>query len=210
MSSHFRPAEAQDLGRFSSKPEKVKLIYPADVWPGIGAPVLLNRDGGSWQLGAFGLVPYWAEPPLARSTFVARSETAGEKHSFRNAWTRRQFCIIPARCIFEPCHESGREVPWQIERADGAPFGIAGLWEHRPGDEGVTRWSFSMLTINADGHLLMNRFHRPGEEKRSVVILPPNRYEDWLSARTEHEARALLQPFDAVQMNAFTTQESMF
>jgi hypothetical protein len=37
--------------------------------------------------------------------------------------------------------------------------------------------SFSMLTINADQHPLMKRFHKPGEEKRMPLILEPQ-YHD--------------------------------
>lgn len=28
----------------------------------------------------------------------------------------------------------------------------------------------------------MNQFHKPADEKRMFVILPPNRYDDWLYA----------------------------
>ena len=31
--------------------------------------------------------------------------------------------------------------------------------------------SFTMLTINADAHPLMRRFHRPDDEKRMLVLL---------------------------------------
>ena len=43
-----------------------------------------------------------------------------------------------------------------------------------------------MLTINADDHPLMRLFHKPTDEKRMVVILPPERYQDWLEAPAEH------------------------
>lgn len=39
-----------------------------------------------------------------------------------------------------------------------------------------------MLTINATEHALMRDFHKPADEKRMVVILPPERYQDWLVA----------------------------
>jgi hypothetical protein len=35
-----------------------------------------------------------------------------------------------------------------------------------------------MLTINADDHALMRNFHKPQDEKRMIVILPPDRYDD--------------------------------
>lgn len=40
--------------------------------------------------------------------------------------------------------------------------------------------SFSMLTISADGHPLMQRFHKPDDEKRMVMILDPDEYQGWL------------------------------
>ncbi|WP_051244661.1 hypothetical protein [Azohydromonas australica] len=58
-----------------------------------------------------------------------------------------------------------------------------------------------MLTINADEHPLMRRFHKLGDEKRSVVIVPPERWQNWLYA-DERQARALLQPFDPKQFTA--------
>ena len=43
-----------------------------------------------------------------------------------------------------------------------------------------------MLTINADDHALMNHFHKPTDEKRMVVIVPPEQYQEWLNAPLEH------------------------
>ena len=39
-----------------------------------------------------------------------------------------------------------------------------------------------MLTLKADGHELMCQFHKPVDEKRMVVILPPDSYDHWLKA----------------------------
>jgi len=39
-----------------------------------------------------------------------------------------------------------------------------------------------MLTINADGNDLMCQFRKPVDEKRMVVILPPDSYDHWLKA----------------------------
>jgi len=50
-----------------------------------------------------------------------------------------------------------------------------------------------MLTIN-DDHLVMRRFHKPGVEKRSVVIVQPGDCDDWLSCRSTGEARSMLRP----------------
>ena len=45
--------------------------------------------------------------------------------------------------------------------------------------------SMTMLTINADGHELMCQFHKPVDEKRMVVILPPDSYDPWLRAKPQ-------------------------
>ena len=99
----------------------------------------------------FGMVPHWADHKLARQTYNACTETVASKPSFRDAWKRKQFCIIPAANFFEPNYETGKPVRWRIERADGGLVAIAGIWEYRPADQLL---SFSMLTINADGHPL--------------------------------------------------------
>lgn len=115
-------------------------------------------------------------------TYNARTETVAEKPSFRDAWKKAHHCIIPAEAIFEPDWRSGKAVPTRVSRADGEPMGIAGLWSWWKSPKGDVLHSFTMLTINADQHPLMNQFHKPTDEKRMVVILPEDRYDDWLLA----------------------------
>ncbi len=55
----------------------------------------------------------------------------------------------------------------------------------------------TMLTINADGHPLMARFHKPEDEKRSVVILPEDAWGDWLRTKSESSARSFFRGFDS-------------
>ena len=45
-----------------------------------------------------------------------------------------------------------------------------------------------MITLNADGHPLLKRFHRLGDEKRSVVIVRPEDYFEWLESRSVRAA----------------------
>jgi putative SOS response-associated peptidase YedK len=158
-----------------------QLDLPTEAWPGYMAPILRGSHEAPSKLeiapAMFGMVPHWADLKLARQTYNARTETVASKPSFRNAWKRKQFCIIPAANFFEPNYETGKPVRWRIERADGGPVAIAGIWEYRPADQLL---SFSMLTINADGHPLMQRFHKPDDEKRMVMILDPHQYQGWL------------------------------
>ena len=134
----------------------------------------------------FGLVPHWAtDTKIARSTYNARTETVAEKPSFREAWKRGQHCIIPADAIYEPDWRSGKAIATRIERADGEPMGIAGLWSSWKSPKGETIYSYTMLTINAQDHELMRLFHKPADEKRMVVVLAPDSYKNWLEASAE-------------------------
>ena len=46
---------------------------------------------------------------------------------------------------------------------------------------------------------LIRMFHKPVDEKRMVVILPPERYKDWLRAAPEHSKNFLVvHPADAL------------
>lgn len=119
------------------------------------------------------------------STFNARSETAAKSFTFGNAWRRAQHCIVPADAIYEPDWRSGKAVPTRFTRADGAPLGIAGLWDRWRDAAGQLQESYTMLTINADDDPLFKHYHQAGKEKRMVVILPEGAYEDWLTAPAE-------------------------
>ena len=75
-------------------------------------------------------------------------------------------------------------------------MGIAGLWSWWKSPKGEVIHSYTMLTINADDHPLMRLFHKPTDEKRMVVILPPDHYQDWLRATPEH-SMAFMRPIAA-------------
>lgn len=177
---HFGVAAPPDPGR-------------EDLWPGYAGSFIRRHpmsEAGDEAVppmealtGLFGLVPHWsADTKIARHTYNARSETVAVKPSFRDAWKHAQHCIIPAEAFFEPDWRSGRAVATRIASADGKPLGIAGLWARWRSPQGELLHSFTILTINAEDHPLMQQFHKPGEEKRMVVILAPQHYQDWLAA----------------------------
>jgi putative SOS response-associated peptidase YedK len=177
------------------------------IYPGYMAPIIRPIGDQLEVVSAmFGMVPYWAkDTKIARNTYNSRSETTAEKPSFRNAWKRAQFCIIPAATIYEPCYETGKAVQWGIKSVDGAPFGIAGIWDVKHGEPDLV--SFSMLTINADGDPLMQRFHKPEDEKRMVVILRPDQYDEWLQCPMD-AAPEYFQRYPAEKMVAHPSPKS--
>ncbi|KWO59022.1 hypothetical protein WT98_03190 [Burkholderia territorii] len=60
----------------------------------------------------------------------------------------------------------------------------------------------TMITVNADGHPVMSKMHKPDDEKRSVVILRPDDWEEWLTTSNVEAARAMLQVYPADEMVA--------
>jgi len=157
-----------------------------EVYPGYLGPIVVRsqRDGRTAiGLAQFGLVPPWAKDiRIARHTYNARIETVADKPSYREAWRQGHWAIVLADSFFEPCYETGRAQRWCIERADGEPMGIAGLWQrwHDPISQELLV-SFTMITINADGHPVMSRMHKPDDEKRTPLVLTETVFDDWLT-----------------------------
>jgi putative SOS response-associated peptidase YedK len=184
-----------------------------DVWPGYPATFIRRprqADVGDEAVperealpGLFGLIPHWAtDVNIGRQTYNARTETVAAKPSFRDAWKNSQHCIIPVDAIFEPDWRSGKAIATRLASVNGEPFGIAGLWSSWKSPKGVIH-SFTMLTINAAGHDLMCQFHKPVDEKRMVVILPPDSYDHWLKAKQQESMDFMRQfPADRLIANA--------
>lgn len=211
MCANYTPTRAERLEALLEISVDEPLSFKHECYPGNTAPLIRNAErlpedlGFERQLdyGMFGLVPPWADPKLARSTYNARTETVATKPSFRSAWKRQQFCAIPVDNFFEPSYESGKPVRWQIEHADGKPLCVAGLWEWRPngGPDDRPLISFTMLTINADDHPLMRRFHKPGDEKRMIVLLDFDEVDAWLQSPLEN-APEFFKQYDAEKLTA--------
>lgn len=163
--------------------------FPEETYPGYAAPLVVkSHQTGRVACGSarFGLIPGWAkDEKISRHTYNARSETVAEKPSYRTAWRQRQFGLVLVDDFYEPSYESGKAVRWRIQLASGDPFGIACLWDRwTDPDSGDRVVSFSMLTVNADDHPVMRQFHKPGDEKRTPVIIAPDLQDAWLSADT--------------------------
>ncbi|MHB9836351.1 SOS response-associated peptidase [Paraburkholderia terrae] len=179
--------------------------YRPEIYKDYYAPVF-RRSADEFETvpASFGIVPRRHIRPgrKAYDTMNARSESVADKQSFSDAWKNLQLCLIPCRTFFEPNYETGKPVRWKIGMADGAPLAIAGLWRSWREIDGAHTLAFTMLTVNSDEHPLMNRFHKPGDEKRSVVIVPSANYASWLSCTTIDDARGFLSLFPAEAMRA--------
>ncbi|MNX11329.1 hypothetical protein D3C86_410890 [compost metagenome] len=217
MCSHYQTLKDAELllKKFGVR-DKTAAIGKYDMWPRyqgvfVRRPVEHDADDdavpdrevmlGRWGLisGSTGANGLAAAEKL--STFNARDDRVATAFTFRNAWRRAQHCVIPADAIFEPDWRSGKAVPTRFTRADGAPLGIAGLWDRYRDAAGQWQESYTMLTINADEDPLFRDYHQAGKEKRMVVILPEGAYGDWLTAPVE-ATRDLLVPFPSDKLVA--------
>lgn len=180
------------LGRDSSNPWRGAV----QAFPGSQAPFIRAVAGRERELvvGQWGLIPWFAKATkLGYSTHNARIEGIAGKASFKQSWQQGRRCIIPALSFDEPCWETGRNVWWRFRRADGAPWGLAGLWNAWTDPAtGEIIQSYTMLTVNADGHPLLARMHKPDpklppeqQDKRSVVPIEFADVDTWLHGAAE-------------------------
>jgi putative SOS response-associated peptidase YedK len=190
----------------NSPPRWVKAVYPRMQAPFIRRAKHATGYERELVTGQWGLIPWFAkEPKLKYPTNNARSEELEAKASYKEPWKRGQRCIIPASAFDEPNWETGKNVWWQFRRADGAPWGLAGLWNTWTDKAtGEIHESYTMLTLNANEHPLMSRMHKPEvdpvtkqplpadkQDKRSVIPLEMHEFDVWLAGTIE-EAQKLL------------------
>ena len=120
----------------------------------------------------------------------------------------RQRCIIPAASFDEPNWETGKNIWWQFRRADGDPWGLAGLWNiWIDKGTGEVHESYTMLTLNADEHSLMRRMHKPvlhpetkvplpNQDKRSVIPIEAADTDQWLAGTVQEAKQLRLAPVE--------------
>ncbi len=196
MCTRYISPEAGDIERHWQIGSRTPMRWVTDVFPGYqGVFIRAARDpaaaGFELVVGPWGLIPWFAkERKLKFPTSNARSEELSQKASYKHPWARGQRCVIPALVFFEPNWESGKHQPWRFSRADGQPWGLAGLWNTWTDPaSGEVLESYTLLTLNADQHPLMNRMHRPDpkrpphlQDKRSVVPITLADTHTWLTA----------------------------
>lgn len=198
MCTRYISPEAGDIERAwhigARTPWRAGEVFPNYLAPFIRRSRETAEPARELVVGQWALIPWFAkERKLKYPTCNARSEELVQKASYKEPWKRGQRCIIPAAAFYEPCWETGKHVPWIFRRPDGELWGLAGLWavwHDKVTGEDVE--SYTMLTINADGHPLMGRMHRPDptrppdmQDKRSVVPIEREDTDTWLYGTVE-------------------------
>ena len=180
--------------------KKFQLDLPSsalgDVFPCQESPLILRSHLSlrtAIGLARFGLIPQWAnDSGFGKKTYNARVETVHQKPSYRKAWERRQYGLVLADAFYEPIYQSGKAIRQAVQSENKEPLAIASIWDTwRDINTKKLITSFSFLTINAEKHPLMSRFHRTDEEKRTIVPLRSDLFDQWLSATTSDAFKLL-------------------
>ena len=204
-SRYFLDADGNVIAYTFNVPVHERIRKRFNIAPTQEAPVVRVGDSGAREVALlrWGLVPSWAKDlSIGNKMINARSETAAEKPSFRNALRRRR-CLVPASGFYEWTGEPGRKIPHAITVADQPVFAFAGLWESwndksQPGAPPVE--TYTLLTTNANRALA-------AVHDRMPVILAAADQERWLHASPE-EAAQLLRPYadDAMRERVVSTR----
>lgn len=200
MSTQYECLKSPDLYAEAFGIAPPDALLGKQVWPRQPGFFIRKAQVSELAQGQFGLVPTWvksASDAKLRSTKLAvtRYETMSTATATRDVWLKGQRCIIPMQAFFEDDWRSGKAVPTRIARVDGQPMGVAGLWERwTQGDQEIV--SFTLLTVNANSHALMNRYGQNGNEKRMPAILNEGAYAAWLSAPID-KAREFMRAYPA-------------
>lgn len=167
-----------------------------NVAPTQPVPVIREISDGSRHMTMmrWGLVPAWAKE-VGEGLINARSETAGDKPSFRQALRQRR-CILPASGFYEWQKVDGKKVPHYIRMMDGSPMPFAGLWETWRSPEGHTLETCAILTTTANATVALIHDRMP-------VILHPDEVSLWLD-REVHEFDKLTPLFSAYPAESLT------
>ena len=141
----------------------------------------------------WGLVPFWTKPDNITAKLInARSETAHEKPSFRNAFKKKR-CLIAASGFYEwQKQNQGNKQPYFIHLPNDEPLAMAGLWEHWQHEDQIIE-SCTILTKDANDAL--SPIHH-----RMPVVLRPEQFDTWLD-REQHDLTTLHRLIDDANGN---------
>jgi putative SOS response-associated peptidase YedK len=169
-----------------------------NIAPTTEVPGVILEDGAR-KLANFrwGLIPSWAkDKKIAYQTINARADSVATKPAYRSAFKRRRMLLVADGFYEWEKVDSKTKIPHLIQKADGQPFAMAGIWEKWTDPEtGQEIQSCSVITT--EGNDMMKPIH-----DRMPVILPPEAWDQWLDPKNEDTAalQALLVPYPADEM----------
>ena len=144
----------------------------------------------------WGLIPAWSkEPKMSGNTINARAETVDTAPAFRDAWRKRQRCLVVTDGFYE--WRKKDKQPFAIARAKNQMTIMAGLWEEWRAKDGSGEIVRSCTVITTSANELIGELH-----DRMPVILAEADWPAWLGEvpATDADLKALLKPFPSEEM----------
>jgi putative SOS response-associated peptidase YedK len=140
----------------------------------------------------WGFVPGWAKDiKIGNRMINARAESVPASGAYKSAFKRRR-AILPADGFYEWNKLPGgkRKQPYYLERRDGGPIALAGLWDEWRGPDRKGEPLRTVTIITTTPNETMAPIH-----DRMPVILPSSAWDTWLDPTnddTEALARLLV------------------
>jgi putative SOS response-associated peptidase YedK len=194
-------------GRFvsASSPERIAEYFGAafegetlgenyNVAPTNDIYAVVAGPDGKPRLEVFhwGLIPVWAKDiKVGYKMINARSETLTSKPAYKGVFKKSR-CIIPMDGFYEwkagapggPVTKSGKPAkqPMYINRLDGEPLAVAGLWSawRDPAGDPAADWLHSATVVTTSANGTMSPIH-----DRMPVILPQSAWDAWLDPENQ-------------------------
>lgn len=166
-----------------------------NVAPGTEIPIIQRQNNQNiLSFFRWGLIPFWAkDEKIAYKLINARSETIGDKPSFKYAFQKRR-CLIPANGFYE-WRKSDKQ-PFYIKFKDRELITFAGIWEIWRSPSGKHIHSCSIITTSPNE--LMKNIHN-----RMPVILTKDQENIWLESSSKDDLINLLNPYPENEMTCF-------
>lgn len=171
-------------------------VAPTDPVPIVR---LSQRLGGrALSRARWGLVPSWAKDTRGAARLInARAETVATSSAFAKSFARRR-CLVPADGWYEWVRSdtimTGRNAkvskqPYFMTRRDGDVLAFAGVWSVW-GNASESLLTCSVITTAAIGDLALVHGRMP-------LLLPPERWSEWLGGDAGDPAALLTPPTEA-------------
>ncbi|PLX36293.1 MAG: DUF159 family protein [Hyphomicrobiales bacterium] len=179
-------ATPDEVRRWFGYPETPNFPARYNIAPTQPIAIVRTEGGGRhFALVRWGLVPSWVKDPNEFSLLInARSETAAEKPSFRNAMKNGR-CLVPASGFYEWRRpDSGPKQAYWIRPRDGGLVAFAGLWESWADRDGGDVETGAILTTNASPTIAAIHHRMP-------AVIAPEDFDAWLDTATVPARKAV-------------------
>lgn len=191
--SLFTPQSELERQFSATAAEAIEPRY--NVAPREDVAVVRDDAPGTIDLLEWGLLPSWVEDPDEHSYPInARAETVAEKPTFAEAFEQRR-CLVLADGFYEWASTPTGKQPHRVQRTDGDPFAMAGLYERWEGG-GRERETVTIVTTEPNG--VVEPLHH-----RMAVVLDGAERETWLGEADPATHQSLLDPAPAEDWESY-------